>query len=146
MTLRTLLPALLLAAPLVAAEPVLHTDLAQAKALAAREHKNLLLDFTGSQWCPYCVLLQREVLATPEFARFAEGCVLVKLDFPPSSGRSPEKIKADPALSRLRELKATYRVTGFPTVVLLGPDGTERARAQGYAKGMGPAAYLAKLK
>ncbi len=144
--LRNLLSVLCLAVPLVAAEPVWHTDLAEAKALAAREHKALLLDFTGSQWCPYCVLLHREVFTTPEFARFAEGCVLVKLDYPPMSGRSPEKIKADPALGRLMELKAAYRITSFPTVVLLGPDGTEKTRMQGYAKGTGPSAYLGHLK
>src|SRR6266550_2134821 len=59
------------------------TDYKQALALAAREKKNVLLDFTGSDWCPYCIQMAKEVLNRPEFEKFAtDNLILVKIDFP----------------------------------------------------------------
>src|ERR671939_312038 len=61
------------------------TDFAQAKAAAAESKRFILLDFTGSDWCPWCVRMDKEVLERPAFADFAaKHLVLVKLDFPRS--------------------------------------------------------------
>jgi thiol-disulfide isomerase/thioredoxin len=144
MRILTLCLALLL--PAAAQEPAWLTDLAQAKAAAVAQNKKILADFTGSDWCPYCVLLNKEVFSTPAFAGLAKDYVLLKLDYPRMSGRTPEKIAADPGLKALMALKEQYRISGFPTVLVLSGTGEELARNQGYAKGQGPAAYMASLR
>src|ERR1700719_1391583 len=65
------------------------TDLAAARQQAASENKRLLLDFTGSDWCGYCKLLDAEVLNTSTFRDFAKDYVLVRIDFPRSTELPP---------------------------------------------------------
>lgn len=136
----------LLALSLQAAEPVWLTDLEAGRRSARSTGRPLLVYFTGSTWCPPCKLLHAEVMASPAFEAFAAERVLVKLDYPPLSERAEAKVKADPALGRLMAIKAEFKVTGFPTTVLLGPEGGEKARREGYGKGEGAAAYLAGLQ
>ncbi len=63
-------------------------DYAKAVEKAKTEKKNLLLDFTGSDWCGYCKALDKEVFATPQFKNWAkDNVVLVKVDFPHSTLR-----------------------------------------------------------
>lgn len=128
-----------------AAEPDWLTDLEAGREASRRTGRPLLLHFTGSAWCPPCKLLHAEVMTTPAFAAYGADRVLVKLDYPPLSERAAEKVKANPALSRLMEIKAAYAIKGFPTTVLLDAQGKELARREGYGKGEGPAAYLASL-
>lgn len=128
-----------------AAEPAVLTDLAAAKALAAKERKQLVIEFSGRTWCPPCKALLAEVLPTPEFAAFARDRVVVHLDYPKRSERTPEKIAADPALAKLIALKDAYKIEGFPTVLLLAPDGAELGRVLGYEDGAGPVKFLAEL-
>lgn len=129
-----------------AGEPVWLTDLTEAKKIALKENKPLLIYFTGSSWCGPCKMVHAEVLSSPEFAEFAKNHILVMLDYPPFSERSEEKVKADPKLANLMEIKTRYKVPGFPTVIVLSPDGHEKARKTGYGKGLGAAAFLAGLK
>ena len=131
---------------LQAGEPAWLTDLDQGRQQAARAGRPLLVYFTGSTWCGPCKALHAEVLTSPEFAAFAKGHVLVKLDYPPFSERSEDKVKANPALARLIAVKDQYRVPGFPTLIVLSPSGQELARHTGYGPGLGPAALLASLK
>jgi len=135
----------LLSLALAAGEPAWLTDLEQGRQAARATGRPLLVHFTGSAWCPPCKLLHAEVMTTETFTAYGAGRVLVKLDYPPLSERAEAKIKANPALGRLMAIKAEFKVTGFPTTVLLDPDGTERGRREGYGKGEGPAAYLASL-
>ncbi|MFL6542413.1 MAG: thioredoxin family protein, partial [Chthoniobacterales bacterium] len=59
------------------------TDLDQAQQKAKADNKLVLLDFTGSDWCGWCIKLHREVFAKPEFREYAnKNLVLVELDFP----------------------------------------------------------------
>ncbi len=134
------------ASVLQSAEPAWLTDLEAGRKAARQAGQSLLVHFTGSAWCPACKLLHAEVLTTPAFGDFARGLVLVKLDYPPLSERAAAKVKADPALGRLMDIKGEFKVTGFPTTVLLAPDGRELARKEGYGKGEGAAAYLAGLR
>lgn len=134
----------LLSLPLSAADGWL-TDLDAGKAKAAAENKLLVLEFTGSTWCPPCKALDAEVLTSAEFAAWAKDKVLVKLDYPKSSERTPEKIAADPALAKLMRLKDEYAIPGFPTLFVFDAQGKELGKMVGYGKGSGPAAYLAKL-
>ena len=60
-----------------------HTDLTKAVQLSEKTQKPLLLFFTGSDWCGWCIRLQKEVLMTDEFQAWAkENVVLLELDFP----------------------------------------------------------------
>lgn len=115
------------------------TDLAAAQQTAAREHKYVLLDFTGSDWCGWCMRLKKEVFDQPEFDQYAsQNLVLVEVDFP--------KQKALPAaLSEANQaLKSKYQITGFPTLVLLDPKGSEAGRFH-YTPG-GPSALIAQFQ
>ncbi len=116
------------------------TDLPKAQAKAKQDNKMVLLDFTGSDWCGWCIKFNKEVLSTPEFAEYAaKNLVLVEVDFPRKKAQSPELKKANQALS------GKYRVDGYPTFVVLDKDGNEVGRQEGYAKG-GPKAFIAKLE
>jgi thiol-disulfide isomerase/thioredoxin len=120
-------------------------NLEAAQARAAKEHNGLLLEFTGSAWCPPCIALHKQVLTGAEFATFSQNLVLVALDYPVLSERTPEKIRAKPALARLMAIKEKYDAPGFPTMIRFGPDGKEVARVVGYDGG-GAKAYLAQLQ
>ncbi len=119
-------------------------DLQEAKAKSAAEKKPLLIDFTGSTWCPPCQSLTAQVLSTPEFAAFAREVVLVSLDYPAFNERTPEKVRANPDLARLMKIKEEYQVSGFPTIIFLDPNGTQRAKIEGYSGESAPS-YIAKL-
>jgi protein disulfide-isomerase len=110
-------------------------DFAKAKTQAKAEHKQILLDFTGSDWCPWCMKLNREVFSQKEWKEYAaQHYVLVEVDFPQHKSQSP-------ALKRQNEtLSNKYHVEGFPTVVVLNSDGARRGQV-GYTPG-GPKAFI----
>lgn len=114
------------------------TDFKKASELAKLENKKLLLNFTGSDWCGWCMKLEDEVFSKAEFKQYAQKhYVLVKLDF-------PKKKKLPSALERQNHVLAkNYNVTGFPSVIVLKPSGKFHARG-GYVKG-GPNAFLRSI-
>jgi thioredoxin-related protein len=86
-----------------------------------------LLDFTGSDWCGYCIKLDEEVFSKPSFKKFAkENLVLVELDYPRGKNL-PKKTK-----EQNDSLKSKYGISGYPTIILLDSDGKEAARWIGY--------------
>jgi thiol-disulfide isomerase/thioredoxin len=97
----------------VAAEPVWLTDLDAAKAQGAKDNKPVLVDFTGSDWCPPCKALHKNVFESAEFAAVASKYVLVELDYPKSKPQAPELKAKNAALSK------QFGITGFPTVLLI---------------------------
>ena len=100
--------------------------------------KPILLAFTGSDWCGWCVKLEREVFSQPEFKTWAsEHVVLVTADFPEHHPQSDE-VKQENA-----ELAKRYGIDSFQTVVLTDAAGREFART-GYRPG-GAANYVAEL-
>ena len=112
------------------------TDYKQALAQAAQEKKRVLLDFTGSDWCPYCVQMDKEVLTQPDFKSFAaHKLILVKLDFPRKKQMPPAEAKQN------LKLQQEFAIEGFPTYVLLNPAGTEMRRQVGYLEG-GPKEFI----
>jgi protein disulfide-isomerase len=116
-------------------------DYEKAVEKAKAEKKNVLLDFTGSDWCGFCKALDKEVFATPKFKSWAkDNVVLVKVDFPHSTPQSA-KIKQQNS-----DLKSKYPTGGFPTIVITDPDGKELVKKVGYKPGSGPAAYLENLQ
>ena len=106
------LPLCLLATVLSAA-PVWLTDLEAAKAQGVKENKPVLIDFTGSDWCPPCIQLHKVVFESAEFAAVASKYVLVELDYPRKTPQAPE-LKAKNA-----ELSKQFGISGFPTVLLI---------------------------
>src|SRR6266481_9627103 len=84
-----------------AAELQWNTDLAKAQAQAKKENKLVMLDFTGSDWCGWCIKLHSEVFSKPEFAEYArKNLVLVEVDFPRKKKLSAEQKKANDALQQ----------------------------------------------
>ncbi len=121
------------------------TDLPSAQARARAEKKSVLLFFHGSDWCPACVEMQRQVFDSPAFVQYARrALVLVDVDF-------PDKHKQDEELRRANAaLKARFNLSpapdeGFPTIVLLNDAGETVFQETGYAGG-GPAEVLPKLQ
>ena len=111
----------------------------QAQARAKAENKPMLLDFTGSDWCGWCIRLDKEVFSQPEFKAYAaESLVLVELDFPRGKEQSAE-IKA-----QNKALAKKYSIRGYPTIVLLTAEG-ELIERTGYQRG-GAANYIAHIK
>jgi len=90
------------------------SDFEKAKSIAKKESKPIFLYFTGSDWCPWCKKMNKEILSTPEFQQaMAHKAVFVMVDFPRQS-KLDEKTQ-----SQNDKLSSTYKVRGFPTVVLL---------------------------
>jgi thioredoxin-related protein len=88
-----------------------HTDIKKAIDVSKKSKKPLLLFFTGSDWCGWCIRLQKEVLLTPEFNTWAkDNVVLVELDFPRRTQLAPELQKQN------YELQQLFGVQGYPTV------------------------------
>jgi protein disulfide-isomerase len=127
-------------APTPNTQTVWHTDYPGALKQAKAEGKLVLLDFTGSDWCGWCVKFERDVLITQKFADYAgRRLQLVRLDFPRNSPQSVELKRANEALSQ------QFKVDGFPTFVLVNSDGRELGRQVGYLEG-GPDAFIAELE
>lgn len=122
-----------------AAELPWQTDLPKAQAQAKAEKKLVMLDFTGSDWCGWCIKLNKEVFSTPEFAEYAKkNLVLVEVDFPHKKKQSPELKKANQALQK------KYGIEGYPTIIVLDGDG-KKVGELGYMPG-GPKPFIAKLE
>src|SRR5262245_57817991 len=113
---------------------------ADAKAQAKKENKDLLIDFTGSDWCGWCVRLEQEVFSQAKFLEAAtKSFVFVYLDFP--HGPDKKKEVVDPALNE--SLRDGFHVSGFPTIILANAEGQPYART-GYQEG-GPEGYITHL-
>ncbi len=115
-------------------------DLDKAKKYAAASKRPILLDFSGSDWCGWCIKLHDEVFSKDAFKTYADNnLVLVELDFPRS------KKQSDAIKQRNRELANKYGVRGFPTIIVLDPSGEKILGRTGYMRG-GPSAFIAEVK
>lgn len=126
-----------------AQELVWETNVTKAMEISKETKKPLLLFFTGSDWCGWCIRLQKEVLRTPEFAAWAKGnVVLVELDYP---RKAPQ---TDAIKKQNNELQMAFGIQGFPTIILAnattkdGKVNFEGIGSTGYVAG-GPSAWLA---
>ncbi len=115
------------------------TDYEAALKQAADEKKNLLIDFTGSDWCGWCIKLVKEVFSHDEFkAGVKDTFVLVEIDYP------RDKSKQTPLVIAQNEtLKTKYAIQGYPTILLTDEKGKPFA-STGYQAG-GPAKYVEHL-
>jgi len=107
---------------------------------AATEHKRVLLGFSGSDWCHWCQVMDREVLSTADFKAYADQHLVVLIADFPARRQLPDDVAAQNNF-----LKNRYRVDGYPTFVVLSPQGAEIDRVSGYVRG-GPQAFISILK
>ncbi len=120
------------------------TDINKAVEISKKENKPLFLFFTGSDWCGWCIRLQKEVFKTPEFIKWAkENVVLVELDFPRKNNQTEEIKKQN------MELQQFFAVRGYPTVWFVKASNAidnkisfEQLGSSGYIAG-GPSTWLA---
>lgn len=115
------------------------TDFAKAQSAAKEQKKAVLMDFTGSDWCPPCMQLKKTVLSSAEFSKFAaEKLVLMEVDFPENKKQSDALKKAN------AELEKKFKVDGYPTIIVVDATGKEIFREVGY-DGSSAKEYIAKL-
>jgi len=115
-------------------------DLEKAKSQAKAENKKILLDFTGSDWCGWCIKFDKEVFSQPKFKEYAsKNLVLLEIDFPRAKEQAVSLRKQN------QELASQYQVEGFPTLVVLNGDGKKVWEHGGYLPG-GPDAFIAELE
>jgi protein disulfide-isomerase len=119
-----------------------HTDVKKAVEIAKKQDKPMFIFFTGSDWCGWCIRLQKEVFKTPEFEKWAKDkVVLVELDFPRRTEQA-QNIKEQNA-----QLQQIFQVRGYPTVWFVKAEDKEgkinfqQLGSTGYVAG-GPTAWL----
>jgi thioredoxin-related protein len=122
-----------------ATKPPWLTNYAAAQAQARAESKMLLINFTGSDWCPPCIMLHRQILSQPAFADYAAAhLVLLEVDFPRAKAQSDAQKAANEKLAN------QYGIYAFPTVIVLDSSG-KKIGELGYARD-GPEAFIAALE
>ena len=115
------------------------TNFETAQARARSEKKLLLIEFTGSDWCPPCIMLGRQVFSQPEFKDYAaQHLVLLEVDFPRRKELSPEQRAAN------EKLAEQFGIDGFPTVIILDSSGRKIGEL-GYMPG-GPKPFIAAVE
>lgn len=94
------------------------TDYSKAIALSKKTGKPILADFTGSDWCGWCIRLKKEVFSMPEFDAWAKkNVILLELDYPRSKPQTA-------AVKKQNDILATkYKIEGYPTILFLGSKG-----------------------
>ncbi len=144
-TLAAALPAFFLTLSSLRAAEAWVTDFEKAKTAAAKDGKDLLMDFTGSDWCGWCIKLHEEVFSKDAFKQEApKHFVLVEVDFPQGKEQAEELRKQN------EKLQQKYGIEGFPSIVLADAGGRPYAvtgyEAGGAAKYVDHLAELRKLR
>lgn len=116
-------------------------DIDAAKALAAETGRPLFLNFTGSDWCGWCRLMDKQIFSKPAWQAYAKDhLVLVWIDFPKDKSLVPEAFR-----QRNDTLMREFDVGGFPTYILLDADGQTRLGQTGAARNLTPEIFIATL-
>lgn len=124
----------------LAEESLWLTDLAKAKTKAKEENKLVLMDFTGSDWCPGCKELHKSVLSNKDFEDFAKkNLVLLLVDFP------QQKKLPEPQRAANDALAEKFNIEGFPTLVVLNSEGKQILKDEGYS-GYSARDFIEKLE
>lgn len=116
------------------------TDFKKAQEQAKADGKLLFINFTGSDWCGFCIRLDRDILSKQQFKQFADkNLVLLEVDFPRAKEQSHDLRMQN------QKLASEYEIEGFPTIVVLNGKGETLWRFDGYFS-EGPEAFIAQLE
>ncbi|MBM3857196.1 MAG: thioredoxin family protein [Verrucomicrobia bacterium] len=130
--------ALILVTTCLSAADLWMTDYPAALKKASKENKLVLLDFTGSDWCPWCMKLDKELFSQPAFEKYAEkNLVLVLVDFPQGKKKSEQ---SEALKQQNQELQTKFKIEGYPTLILLDAQG-KQLKSSNYLSG-GPEAFV----
>ena len=117
-------------------------DLDAAKAYAAEHQQPILLDFSGSDWCGWCQLMESNVFEKAEWQAYAkDNLVQVLIDFPQDKSRVPEEY-----VERNEALSTQYGIEGYPTFILLDQDGKTELGRLSAGQDKTPASFQAEIK
>lgn len=115
------------------------TNYNDALTFATELKRPILINFTGSDWCPWCFKIRDEVFIQDEFKAYAkDNLVLLTIDFPSKKKLPPAEVKQNNALQK------QYGIEGYPTILLIDSEGKEINRT-GYQPG-GAAAYVKHIQ
>ena len=123
--------------------PAWHTNMEEARQLARQEHRHILLNFSGSDWCGPCILLRKDILDQPSFMQMADTTlILVNADFPRKKKNQPS-----PDQQRLNDRMADqYNSRGqFPLTLLLTAEGKVLKQWEGNP-GISPEVFSAQVR
>ncbi len=110
-----------------AAHNVWLTDLKEAQKLSKQTGRPILANFTGSDWCGWCIKLHKDVFSTAEFQAWAkESVVLLEVDFP-AKKPLPQNLK-----QQNESLKNQFQINGYPTILFMDDASKELGRIVGY--------------
>lgn len=116
-----------------------HTDFTKASALAQQTNRKLFILFTGSDWCPPCQALKKNVLSNAGFQSAAmKEYVFVMCDFP------NRKKLSSAQKAHNKKMASKYNVEAYPTVILTNAKGKRLKTINAY-QGESAAQYLRKL-
>ena len=117
-------------------------DFDAAVKLAGEKKLPLILNFTGSDWCGWCKLMDKNVFAEEAWKTYAkENVLLVTLDFPQDKSVVPEKYVA-----RNKALQEKFGVRGYPTYVVLDNDGDTKLGQLGAGRDKTPSSFIEEFK
>ncbi len=117
-------------------------DLAAARKHAKEKKTAILINFTGSDWCGWCKLMEKNVFAQQAWRDYAKtDSVMVMIDFPRDKSLVPAKF-----VKRNSELKKKFKVRGYPTYVLLDDDGETVLGRLGAGRDKTAESFIAELK
>ncbi|MEL4308532.1 thioredoxin family protein [Joostella sp. CR20] len=118
------------------------TDFSKAKKEAKRQDKNIMMYFTGSDWCGPCIMLKQDLFDSEEFKELAKDYVLVKVDIPRRID-----IISEEQMKKNRELLDDYNPQKvFPKIVFLNDRGKKIDQIEGYNSLRDPRNYFEMIK
>jgi protein disulfide-isomerase len=124
----------------MAAESGWLTDYEAAKKQAKEQNRPILINFTGTDWCGWCIKIEKEIFSKDEFKAYAkENLVLMEVDFP------EKKKQSDEVKAQNKVLDKEFKIEGYPTIFLIDAEGKKLSEDIGYRKG-GAQAYVDHLK
>ncbi|MBX3119526.1 MAG: thioredoxin family protein [Fimbriimonadaceae bacterium] len=120
------------------------TSFDEAKKLSKETGKPILADFTGSDWCGWCIQLKDEVFEKEEFKKWAaENVILLEVDFPTPDGDVDKAMSAE-LKKQNADLADKYKIEGYPTILFIDAEGNKIGE-YGYDQG-GPAKWTAEAE
>ena len=124
----------------MAAESGWLTDFEAAKKQAKEQNKPILINFTGTDWCGWCIKIEKEIFSKDEFKAYAkENLILMEVDFP------EKKKQTDEVKAQNKKLDKEFKIEGYPTIFLIDAEGKKLSEDIGYREG-GAQAYVDHLK